>query len=60
MGKKFVSRNSTASKEYFVEVIGPDGVIHHIGPFEQLAGAKDWIAQYERAEATAPRRKQSA
>ena len=60
MDKRNMSRISRPSTQYFVEVVAPDGLKHHVGPFKQLARAKDWIAQNERTEATQPTHKQSA
>jgi hypothetical protein len=60
MDQRYMSQSSGPSTQYFVEVIGQDGVKHHVGPFKQLARAKDWIAQNERTEATQPRARQSA
>jgi hypothetical protein len=34
-----------APGEYMVEVIGPDGLKHHVGPFKLRQEAEDWIAQ---------------
>ena len=28
-----------------VEMIGPDGLVHHVGPFKSRAQAEAWIAQ---------------
>lgn len=59
MGQKSISRNSRPRNEYFVEVVTPDGLKHHVGPFKQLSRAKDWIAQNERAEGKKLERSQS-
>ena len=29
----------------YVELIGPDGLVHHVGPFKFNADAEAWIAQ---------------
>jgi len=29
--------------EVFVEIIGPDGLAHHVGPFKTSAQAEEWI-----------------
>ena len=29
----------------YVELIGPDGLVHHVGPFKSNADAEAWIAQ---------------
>ena len=29
--------------EVFVEIIGPDGLAHHVGPFKTAAQAEEWI-----------------
>jgi hypothetical protein len=31
------------SEQVFVEVIGPDGLAHHVGPFKTSAQAEEWI-----------------
>ena len=31
--------------EVFVEVLGPDGLEHHVGPFKSREHAQAWIAQ---------------
>lgn len=33
---------------YMVEVIGHDGIAHHVGPFRTRANAESWIAQNTR------------
>lgn len=33
-----------------VEVIGPDGLAHHIGPFKSRDDARAWIARNSRGE----------
>ena len=35
----------TANEVYMVEVVGHDGLVHHLGPFPTLADAESWIAQ---------------
>jgi hypothetical protein len=42
---RFDPRNTGPAGEYFVEVIGPDGLKHHVGPFKHRAEAEEWIAQ---------------
>ena len=32
-----------ATEQVFVEVIGADGLAHHVGPFETTARAEEWI-----------------
>jgi hypothetical protein len=32
--------------EYFVEIDGPDGLKHHVGPFKTRLEAEEWIAQH--------------
>ena len=34
-----------ADTEVFVEVIGLDGLAHHVGPFASRDEAEEWIAQ---------------
>jgi len=29
----------------YVEVLGPDGLVHHVGPFKSREHAAAWIAQ---------------
>ena len=60
MNERHLSRNSRPSTQYFVEVVTPDGLKHHVGPFKRLARAKDWIAQNERTEPAEPRHQQDA
>ena len=31
------------SDEVFVEIIGPDGLAHHVGPFKTSVQAEQWI-----------------
>ena len=32
-------------KTYIVEVVGGDGIVHHLGPFRTRADAEAWMAQ---------------
>ena len=34
------------SNKYYVEVVAPDGLSHHIGPFERRSSAHEWIKQH--------------
>lgn len=45
MRSKFDTGKAWAPGEYMVEVIGPDGLKHHVGPFKLRADADAWIAQ---------------
>ena len=38
-----VSKN--AVPEIMVEITGPDGLQHHVGPFKSYAAARAWIAR---------------
>ena len=35
----------TANEVHMVEVIGHDGIVHHVGPFRTRADAESWMAQ---------------
>jgi hypothetical protein len=35
----------TASQGVMIEVIGDDGLVHHLGPFKNRREAEAWIAQ---------------
>jgi len=41
----FDPAKAAASGEVMVEVIGQDGLRHHVGPFKSHADAQAWIAQ---------------
>jgi hypothetical protein len=34
------------SNQYYVEVVAPDGLAHHIGPFEKRSYAREWMKQH--------------
>jgi hypothetical protein len=38
-------KSRQAADQVFVEIIGADGLAHHVGPFETLARAEEWIEQ---------------
>ena len=38
-------QTSEPQEEYFVEVLGHDGLAHHVGPFKSIEQAQEWIAQ---------------
>jgi hypothetical protein len=40
-----VPRKPAAAGEFIIEVIGADGLRHHVGPFRQREDAENWIAQ---------------
>jgi len=42
---KFQSHDVATTGEFMVEVTGPDGLAHHVGPFKSRQEAEDWIAQ---------------
>lgn len=44
MSAIFESHGPAPAGEYIVEVIGPDGLRHHVGPFKLRKEAEDWIA----------------
>lgn len=37
------TRSAAKVPEIMVEVIGPDGLVHHVGPFKSHADAQAWI-----------------
>jgi hypothetical protein len=43
-----MANNSPSMDTYMVEVIGHDGIAHHVGPFRTRAHAECWIAQNTR------------
>jgi hypothetical protein len=44
-GSSFDASKTGTPGEYMVELIGFDGMKHHVGPFKYLADAEAWIAQ---------------
>ncbi len=44
-GSSFDASKSGTPGEYMVELIGSDGLKHHVGPFKYRADAEAWIAQ---------------
>lgn len=42
------ANDQAQSETYMVEVIGPDGITHHLGPFRRRDDAEGWIAQNAR------------
>ena len=36
--------------QIMVEIIGPDGLVHHVGPFKSRDDARSWISQNSPAE----------
>lgn len=38
-------QKSVPAEKIFVEVLGADGLLHHVGPFSSHEQAEDWIAQ---------------
>jgi hypothetical protein len=34
------------NNKYYVEVVAPDGLAHHIGPFAERSAAQAWIRQH--------------
>jgi hypothetical protein len=49
------ARKPARTGEYIVEVIGEDGLKHHVGPFKRREEAEDWIAQNPEDSAAADR-----
>ncbi len=45
MSTEYDSRKPATAGEYIIEVIGADGLAHHVGPFKQREDAENWIAQ---------------
>jgi hypothetical protein len=45
MAMRFTLPSTDSPKLYIVEVIGGDGVVHHLGPFKDHDAAEAWIAQ---------------
>jgi hypothetical protein len=45
MGSAFPTSDTTPHAEHFVEVIGSDGILHHVGPFKLLCDAQRWLEQ---------------
>ncbi len=45
MEVRFETKNPAPADKFFVEVLGPDGLVHHVGPFKSHAQAEEWIAQ---------------
>ena len=45
MTAAFKAREVTELLEVFVEVIGHDGLPHHVGPFRSRVQAEEWIEQ---------------
>ena len=48
--------SQTNADEVFVEIIGPDGLAHHVGPFKTSAQAEEWI-KLNSNDATHPQHK---
>ena len=38
-----LKRDARPAREYIVEVVGPDGIRHHLGPFRYRREAQHWI-----------------
>ena len=38
-----LKRDARPAREYIVEVVGPDGNRHHLGPFRYRREAQHWI-----------------
>ena len=45
-----LKRDARPAREYIVEVVGPDGIRHHLGPFRQRKEAQCWIAMNTRRD----------
>lgn len=39
------SKEPSTAGEFIIEVIGADGLKHHVGPFRQREDAENWLAQ---------------
>ena len=46
MTTRFAPNSVAPADAVFVEVVGPDGLFHHVGPFKDISVAEDWIAQH--------------
>lgn len=46
MGKP--ANDQVADEVFIVEVIGHDGIVHHLGPFSTRADAEAWMVQNTR------------
>ena len=44
MARDDATRETRPTGGQMVEVVGPDGMLHHVGPFRQRAQAERWIA----------------
>lgn len=42
-------RLTRSVREYIVEVVGADGILHHLGPFQQRVDAERWIRLNDKA-----------
>lgn len=45
-----LKRGARPAREYIVEVVGSDGIRHHLGPFRQRKEAQRWIAMNTRRD----------
>ena len=39
------SQAGAKASKIMVEIIGPDGLVHHVGPFKSYAAARAWIVR---------------
>ena len=51
MQKPPLPLSAKSAAEIIVEVIGPDGLVHHVGPFKSREQAEAWLAQTAPEEA---------
>ena len=51
MARMLNTPDVSAMDAHYVEVVGPDGLMHHVGPFNSVAGAEGWIAQHSPGQA---------
>jgi hypothetical protein len=47
------TEGASKAPEIMVEVIGRDGLVHHVGPFKSHDDARAWIAQNSPDDASA-------
>jgi hypothetical protein len=37
--------HTESQESYMIEVVGNDGLVHHLGPFKSREAAESWMAQ---------------
>ena len=50
MATKLIASDINRADAFYVELVGPDGLKHHVGPFEGRRRAEDWIIHNESTE----------